>query len=312
MKTRAILAGSALIFSSIVPVLNGTASATVTILDLSPPTATGPNSTTEGLMDAQCDAKATAHGAGWTGTVDLVSITPTYVSGPTEVAGTRDIDETTKVGAGTFTPGHIEIEGDPYRNGGSVNMFGDAVAVGGHYSASAYDFTADFETTYSYAFNCTMTETVQVGHHSWNHDPSDAEDQQQNACDAHDNAGQFIGEDIGHCFWVSEGTDEAERPDEIGSPIVETQTDSLLAHEDAGEGFDTEETLAIGQVVVCISPSSTGKKLPGAWTAKNGYDGGSSVQGEAGCNTGWYNGGATLGVSNLNDGSHNWVTVPLS
>ena len=26
------------------------------------------------------------------------------------------------VGAGTFTPAHTEIEGDPYRNGGSVNI----------------------------------------------------------------------------------------------------------------------------------------------------------------------------------------------
>ena len=32
----------------------------------------------------------------------------------------------------------------------------------------------------------------------------------------------------------------------------------------------------------------------------------------AGCNTQWYDTGATVGVPNLNDGSHNWVTVPLA
>ena len=86
--------------------------------------------------------------------------------------------------------------------------------------------------------------------------------------------------------------------------INQDQTDTLLAHESFGEGFDTSETLLIGQVVVCISPSKNGTKLPGAWTKQNGYTGDK-------CTTVWYNGGATVGVSNLNTGSHNWVTVPI-
>ena len=56
--------------------------------------------------------------------------------------------------------------------------------------------------------------------------------------------------------------------------------------------------------MVCISPSNTGKKLPGEWRQQNGYTGDK-------CTTEWYNGGATVGVPNLNDGSHNWVTVPV-
>ena len=59
-------------------------------------------------------------------TAAVVAGAPTYVSGPTEIGGEadRNIDQATKVGAGTFTPAHLEILGDPYRNGGSVNMFG--------------------------------------------------------------------------------------------------------------------------------------------------------------------------------------------
>jgi hypothetical protein len=90
-----------------------------------------------------------------------------------------------------------------------------------------------------------------------------------------------------------------------GGSYNQDQTDELSAHESAGEGFDTSETLNIGQVVVCISPSKTGTKLPGAWTKKNGYTGDK-------CTTIWYNSGAMTGVSNLNIGSHNWVTVPLN
>jgi hypothetical protein len=71
------------------------------------------------------------------------------------------------------------------------------------------------------------------------------------------------------------------------------------------------------QVVVCISPSTTTKKLPGAWTPKNGYDGGVMAPAPTtahtpGCNTAWYNGDATLGVTNLNAGTANVVTIPAA
>jgi len=89
-----------------------------------------------------------------------------------------------------------------------------------------------------------------------------------------------------------------------GGTFSQDQIDELSAHESMGAGFDTDETLLIGQVVVCISPSTATKKLPGAWRQQNGYTGDK-------CTTAWYNGGATVGVPNLNDGSHNWVTVPV-
>lgn len=62
--------------------------------------------------------------------------------------------------------------------------------------------------------------------------------------------------------------------------------------------------MVLGVVVVCISPSSTGKKLPGEWRQQNGYTGDK-------CTTAWYNGGATVGVLNLNTGSNNGVTIPV-
>ncbi len=67
-----------------------------------------------------------------------------------------------QTGAGTFTPAHKEILGNPYRNGGSVNMFGIQQAVGGSYSNSPYDFQNDFTSTYSHAFSCDIS--VQVYH----------------------------------------------------------------------------------------------------------------------------------------------------
>ena len=321
--TRKFLTAAVMCATALSPVLSTPAMATPTVLGSV--TADAADGTTLAAMDAACTAAANAHHASdpvsediWTGTVKEGAVT--WVSGPTEV-GTHTFAANgvgTQTGAGTFTAAHKEILGDPYRNGGSVNMFGVQQAVGGHYSASTYDFRNDFASTYAHAFSCDISEQVYhpavhhdaTGHHVWYHPPG-SEDYNQNACNAQDAAGNGIGEDIvgGHCVWVeltpASDDDPYYGPDtfvvnEPQTAINQDQTDSLLAHEDAGEGFDTSQTLLIGQVVVCISP----KKLPGTWTNQNGYTG-------TKCTTSWYNGGATVGVPNLNDGSHNWVTVPV-
>jgi hypothetical protein len=313
MKRAVLTVAAAALLSS---TMTTPANAAVTILDTVAPA--GPNSTTLAAMQTQCTALAAAHGTAWHGVVDETSIVATWVSGPTEIGteADRNIDYSTRVGVGTFTPAHTQILGDPFRNGGSVNMFGIEEAVGGHYSNSAYDFTADFTSTYSYAFNCTMTETVHVpvqGYYTVDPNaPGDSKDAIRANCDAYN----AMGPDASQPWW---GTDHAfcdftvttpahdedqPRPDEAGTPINQDQVDTLHAHESFGSGFDTSDTLIIGQVVVCISSSKTGTKLPGAWTAQNGYDGSK-------CNSTWYYGGATAGVPNLNDGSHNWVTVPV-
>jgi hypothetical protein len=296
-------------------------------------------------MDAVCTAAAALHAAAdpetndvWTGVVQLGAVS--WVSGPTEI-GTHTFAGNgvpgTQVGAGTFTPAHTEILGDPYRNGGSVNMFGIQQAVGGHYSNSSYDFNNDFASTYAHAFSCDIDEQVYhagytihhnaVGHYvncDFGHGQGNDNDntcvdgtQPQGSCEAHNNTGDslpFWGQDTEQCkFFGTAAYDENVPPtldpvtlvvNEPEAAINQDQTDTLLAHESFGEGFDTSETLLIGQVVVCISPSKSGTKLPGAWTKQNGYTGDK-------CTTVWYNGGATVGVPNLNDGSHNWVTVPI-
>ena len=316
--------------------------AAVTLVDPTP--AADPGQVLVAGMQTTCDAAAAVHdidGVGgdlWSGQVVLGAVT--LAAGPVET-GTHSITDAiagTLVGAGTFTPAHVEILGDPYRNGGSVNMFGMKQAVGGHYSASAYDFMGTFKTTYAHAFSCDISKALYhpavdifhpaVGIYVIAGDFGESEDAIRANCAAFTAQGQdplnlptwwgdaFHGgsADNPHCRFVgtaayTEHHDAYNDPpvlqgNEAQSAINIDQTNALRAHEDAGEGFDTSATLLIGQVVVCISPSKTGTKLPGAWSKQNGYTGDK-------CTTDWYNGGATVGVPNLNDGSHNWVTVPV-
>ena len=333
MKIIKAAAACALLTSSI---LASPAFAAVTLLDSTP--AADPADLTPGnlaLAQAQCDVAAAGYDTDGSSpdsdvyTGDVIEGAVTLVSGPTEVGSHTFAANGTgeQTGAGTFTPAHTEIEGDPYRNGGSVNMFGNAVAVGGHYSASSYDFTNDFTTTYAHAYTCDVSKAEyhpsvhhdRVGHWIVNPDFQGNEEAATNNCNAFNTAlpgGPANGDptDQANCRFVTdqEAFDDPafhDDPEVVatgvpGGSYNQDQTDTLNAHESFGEGFDTSETLNIGQVVVCISPSKTGTKLPGAWTKKNGYTGDK-------CTTAWYNGGAMTGVSNLNTGSHNWVTVPI-
>jgi hypothetical protein len=316
---------------------------TAAYADTIPPVTANPaDDTTLAAMETQCDTLAAAHGTlngdRWTGEVALGAIT--YVSGPTEVGdhGIADAISGTLHGAGTFTPAHLEIRGDPYRNGGSVNMFGMQQSVGGRYSASTYDYQADFVSRYSHAFTCNIFREVYhpevtthhpaVGIYVVNGDFGGSEAAIRGNCAAFTNQGPDVewwgepfhggNDDKPHCRF--EGTpagdttvDEYWDPallagNEAGVTINQDQTDTLVAHEDAGEGYDVSDTLLIGQVVVCISPTSgtqVKKGAPGTWRQQNGYTGDK-------CTTVWYNGGATVGVPNLNTGSNNWVTVPIA
>jgi hypothetical protein len=322
MQYRALISAVALMSSTI---MSGQAIAAVTLIDSVP--AADPGAVIIDGMQATCDAAAAAadtDGAGgnvWTGEVNLGAVT--LFAGPTET-GSHSISDAIgdPVGAGTFTPAHRDILGNPFRNGGSVNMFGIQEAVGGHYSASTYDFDGTFTTTYAHAYTCDLYMALyhpavhhdRVGHWIVAPDAQGNEEANTNNCNAFNTAlpgGPSNGdpEFQANCQYIVDtaaGDDPAFNDDPVfdhnvaGGSINVDQEDTLLAHESAGEGFDTSETLLIGQVVVCISP----KKLPGTWTKQNGYTG-------ALCTTAWYNGGATLGVSNLNTGSHNYVTVPV-
>ena len=350
VKSIKVVVASALLGSSILstPAIGGVT------LTSSVPTADPAGLTADNLNAAQlqCDLAAAALDADGASadsdiyTAEVAEGAVTLVAGPTEIGseGTRNIDLSTRVGAGTFTPAHLEIVGDPYRNGGSVNMFGIQRSVGGRYSNSAYDFTADFKTTYAVAYSCNvaMAKYNPPVHHPavyhpregyWlvNPDRNGKEEGVTNNCEAFNTAlpeGPANGHptDQANCrytetqaayteeAYTDPATWDAPVPVAVvaGASFNQDQTDNLSAREDLGSGFDTSETLTIGQVVVCISPSKTGTKLPGAWTAKNGYTGSK-------CTTAWYSGTAPYSLSdyagtnvpNLNDGSHNLVTVPV-
>ncbi len=306
MKVRSFLASSALLFGSMNSVLVPPA-----LADIIPtPTATGPNSTTLDAMEAQCDAKAAVHGVDWNGEVDLSSISSVLTAGPTEVEGTRVIDESSIVGTGIFTPGHTFIEGEPFRIGGSVNMFGDQFADSGSWSDSTYNYDADFVSTFTYSFNCTMTETVHVpvqGHYVVEPEDQGDEEESQKSCDAFNALGPsapFWGEDHAQCDFVTDVAahdEDQPRPDEAGTPIAEEQTDTLTAFEDHGGPVDAPGGLFhIGQVVICISPS---KPTPGGtWRTQNGYTG-------VNCTTDWFTNHAVWG-SGTESSNGTYISVP--
>jgi hypothetical protein len=318
MAKRAILAATAVMVGSFNPVLATAAWASNVTFDGIPP-ATGPTDVTLTAAQQICTDKATAHGSAWTGTLDESSMTPTYVSGPTEVGG-HSIDDAidgTLVGVG-FTPGTIGIDGDPFRIGGSVNLFGIQVAHGGSFASSTYDFEGDFNTVYSYAFTCNMSEEVTTlvqGYYVVADDaPGNSGDAIKANCDSFTAMGNDetrppwwgLPEDHAFCHFIMTqegGTGPEDRPDEYGS-VEETQTDTLTAHENDGEGYTIDDNILLGQVVVCISPTTstqTKKGVPGTWTPKNGYDGSK-------CNTPYFNSAPWGAGSQTSKGTY--ISVP--
>jgi hypothetical protein len=287
---------------------------TIDTATIDDPIPEGASATTQGLMQDGCTAKAAVHGVAWSGTLADWD-DGTVTSGPS-VAGDPVIDEESVTGVGVPIPESFVVTTEPFRIGGSPNMFGFGEVVAAHYPDSEYDFTQAFTWVSTYNYTCHMTETVQLpatGHHDWTLDPSDP---QAAACLAYDRNGLFQGLDQGQCVWIEDspgGPDEQDRPDEYGS-ITQNEGGDLNGHESSGGPIpvDPEDVgdLDPVQVVVCISPSDTGAKRPGAWQKKNGYTG-------SNCTTLWYNdpnGGMNQPdpYDNLNTGSNNVVTIPTA
>jgi hypothetical protein len=306
---RAIIAATALLSSTIMstPASAFTfADGTATIDD------PVPAGITNAAAQAVCDAKASAHGTDWTGTV--ASVDGDITSGPT-ADGTRTMVGSATPGDGAVQIGEsVQVTGDPFRIGGSVNMFGFAQVIAAHWSYSQYDFTQHFAWQSTYTVTCDMAQLIPVGIHTWLGLP---DTQAQANCEGDKNPHET--DDRGaNCPWTQTGTTPEDRGQEQGSVGPVSEGGTLNGHESMGPSIPVNEgdvDLPPMQVVVCISPSTVTKKLPGAWTPKNGYSGGSAVQGQPGCNTGWYNGGAMTQpspYSNLNTGSNNIVTIPAS
>jgi hypothetical protein len=305
--TRAILAATALLSSTIM--------STPAFADTIPtPIANAADGTTLAAMQTQCDTLAAVHGPAtgdndhWTG--EVVEGDVTLFSGPTET-GNRDIDEDSIVGTGTYVPAALEIRGNPYKTGGSVNMFGDQWSTAGYYPDSTYNFTADFDTTFAHAFSCNIMQEVYHAATTIHHgaegqyvvDPDfqGNEEAAQNSCNAW-NAAHAAGEDQG--FWgdtpkgncVFEGTQAWDEPipagwndaalvgNEDGGSVNQTQSDNLAGFEDHGGRVDVTGEYFVGKAVICISPGPKG----GSWRAQNGYNGGSWTGPAAGCNTPYF------------------------
>ncbi len=285
------------------------------------PTAATASSATLAAMQDQCDALAMARDTGngdiWSG--DVVAGAVTLVSGPTE-SGPRDIDEGTIAHAGTYVPGNTEIRGDPFRIGGSVNMFGDQWSTAGYWTDSTYSFTADYDSTFSHAFTCDISQ--EVFHEGQYHPATPVQGfyincdfgngqgndnsgactvenagQPQGSCEAANMQGPSFnrwGEDTEQCKFImtEPAHDEYTDPDTWDAPLLisnepgiaveQDQTDSIYAFEDHGGPVQVTGEYHIGQAVICISPSKTVKGgVPGAWANHNGYTGDK-------CTTDWF------------------------
>lgn len=285
MKITKVLSTIAIGSLSISPIMTTAAYATTTEV----PVADGANANTLATMQTQCSALALAHGTNWSAVA--VEGDATLNSGPTELPP-RTIDPLSVVGTGAFTWGGIAIVGDPFRNGGSVNMFGNQRATEQNFASSEYDYTADFSSTFAYASTCDMTETI---HHDAvpgrpaegfyvnnGTNPSGG----GGSCAGLSPANPHWGTDIGNCIWNEtapavdpvDAYDEVNYSTEFGAPVLQDQTDNFQGHEVNGGPVTLAGDLFVGNPVVCISP----KKLPGIWTKQNGYTGDK-------CTTVWFN-----------------------
>jgi hypothetical protein len=333
MKYRALLSATAIVSSTFTTTA---AFASASSYSTQQPAPDGLTDTSG--MQTQCSALAAAHdtqnGDIWAAVV--VPGAATITAGPTET-GNRVIDQSSIAPLGTYVPAHQEIRGNPYKNGGSVNMFGDQWSTAGYYPDSTYNFSADFSSTFSYAFSCNITDAV---YHPAYDDPAvpvqgfyvvdpaapgNSETNRQN-CDAFTALGDqnprpdWWGTTHAFCDFVK--TADAIPPvhhnaynsppvlvdNEAGTAITQNETDNLTGFEPHGGILQVTGEHFDGSVVICISPGSKG----GSWRAQNGYNGGSfSGAGNpaaAGCNTPYFK------VAPWGSGSHTsqgtFISVP--
>ncbi len=266
------------------------------------------DATTLAAMQDQCTALAALHGPAsgdndqWSGQV--VEGNTTLIAGPTEVGGTRSIDHNSIVGTGTYVPSAREIRGNPFKNGGSVNMFGDQWSTAGFYPDSTYNFTANFNSTFAHAFSCNIQDAVYhppVDHpavpvQGFYTNPGTEPSHGEGSCQGVGPDNPHWGASFGACEWHETApahdayTDPAywDAPvtvaHEPGIAINQDQTDTLNGFEDHGGIVQVTGEYHVGQPVICISPGSKG----GSWRTQNGYGGGSLSGPAAGCNTPYF------------------------
>jgi hypothetical protein len=327
MKTIKLLTMAALCGSSISPLL------------IAAP-AMAQSATTASTMAGTCTADLGANAA-----VLLHDGSPSFATevvqtgevdgAPSEVPGSRVETPGSRFGTGSATYSNLAISGNPFRTGGSVNMFGDQVATLKHWANSEYDFTAQYATLTTFSYQCQVTQQTEtyhpavhipghpvLGYYIVDPDTRGNEEAAQNSCNAFNaqapiapdyNAPGFWGvTPHGNCIFVktADAVDPVDEPEywTLDAPL--DRTDLLTSHTvdetnyasgngheaNAGPWTQSGSWLA-AKVVICISP----KKLPGIWTKQNGYLGDK-------CTTSWFNVAPWGGGSQTSNGTY--ISVP--
>lgn len=321
MKTAKILVMIAMCGSSLTPAF------------VTPAFAITASGTTAATMSAQCSADLGSNAAvllhdGSPSFSTQVIETGSIDGPPTEVSGTRVETPGSRFGTGDATYSNLSIAGDPYRTGGSVNLFGDQVATNKHWSNSEYDFTAQFATVTTFSYECHVTQRTEFytppvtipgskvqGYYVVRPSEHGSDDATEQACAARNNVGDswpLWGTDTQQCLFVQTGpatppsvtpgfwtiNDPIDRGDLLTSHTVdETNFAQDNGHEaNAGPWIEVGNWF-VGKVVVCNSPG----KLPGTWRAQNGYNGSK-------CNTTYFNSAPWGGGSQTSNGTY--ISVP--
>ena len=158
MKTSRFIAAVAMCATALSPIA---ASMTYAAVPVQPSKATQMQAACVADLATKVNAAATLHDGTLVWSTQYTVISESSGT-PVEVSGSRAETAGTRFGTGTPTYSDVQILGDPYKVGGSVNMFGLQGAKNKNWPNSEYDFTADFDTTTTFTYGCTVTEQTET------------------------------------------------------------------------------------------------------------------------------------------------------
>ncbi len=309
---------------------------------VAPAMAVTANPTTSAGMTATCaalvNAAATLHDGTpvWsTAVVNVVDTELAPVVTETEIPGTRAV-------YGTPTYGGVSIVTEPFRTGGSVNMFADQAATTRTYPGTTFQFDRITSINTNYSFGCELTEKTEFwtppviipgtpmrghfincdfgnGQGNDNSGVCDEVGQPQGACAAHNAQGSsspFWGMDFEQCKWILDAPEVPELvipgfwtdgPDLVTVISGQTASQNDTTTENGLIGTDPTPVTQIGnwfvgKVVVCISPSKTVKG--GVPGAWQNHNGYTGTK----CNTAYFNVAPWGGGSQDSNGTY--ISVP--
>lgn len=311
------------------------------------------STTTEGLMGTQCTTdlgtvpgfQSFLHDGTPVWSTE-VGVTGHVDGAPSEVPNTRVETPGSRFGTGTPTYSNVQIVGNPFRTGGSVNMFGDQVAKNKNWPNSEFDFTAQYATVTTYSYNCNVSQATETyfpavhipghkvqgyyincdfGHGQGNDNGGTCEDvgQPQGSCAAHNSTGDslpFWGQNTEQCKFIKTGdavdpvdedeywvTDAALTPrPDLSTTHSQNETNYAQGNGHEANGGPFTEVGNWLAGKVVICISPT--KNPGAWRVQNGYGGGSLTGPAAGCNTSYFKVAPWGGGSQTSNGTY--ISVP--